>query len=872
MTPIQQLMLGVGASEKIYVDEVFSNYLWNGNGAARSIDNGINLSESGGMTWIKKRNDTDRNVITDTGRGKTKQLFTERNDPQQTDSNYITAFNTNGFSLGTDNRINKSGDKYTSQTFRKAEGFFDVVEYSGNSSNRTIAHSLASIPGMILIKELTDSSKWIVYHRSIGAANILSLNENSSSTSGATNFNSTVPTSTHFSLGGSSHVNGSSQTYVAYLFAGGESTSTGAASVQYNGNDYNYFNDHADFDVGTNFTAECWFKANSIPSGTNYNVIMGQWFNSNAWVFEYVGTTLRFYYGSSSNYKNLGTTSNRAGLGQWHHLAFSKQGTTTRIFLDGVQVVEDFDMGTQSSSSSFKIGGHASGSGTTDGCFDGWISNVRVVKDTAVYTSSFRVPTEPLTGITNTVILCNNDPTNDRATTVNTTGDYNYGGTGQSDPSPKTDSPFDDPAGFVFGGKENIIKCNSYVGNGTNSDVDVYLGWEPQWIMVKSTGSSDDWIVFDSMRGIGAGSNEAYLYANGNGAEYTAADRIELTSTGFKVLGATSWSAINTDGTEYSYIAIRRQDGYVTKPIEVGTHAFTLVAGNNGYPSFPTNVGSYAGFPVDFALMRQPATSQACYTGARLVGPHYLQTTSDAYENGSADSNWVFDRSNGWCNSYPSSYQSWIWRRHAGMDVVVYKGNGMAGRAIPHSMSQTPEMLWVKKRRSGTGGANWLVYHKGLNGGTNPEQYYILLNGSSADVDDATIWNDTAPTKTHFTLGTNSNVNQNGDDYIAILFASVPGISSVGYFDGSDSSHTIVTGFQPRWALFKNTSGFAQWVMADTLRGWTNGSQDYGLYLSHNNAHSTSNIGHPVSNGLYLDGDNSEISKAGQTHIYYTHA
>ena len=177
MTPIQQLMLGVGASEKIYVDEVFSNYLWNGNGAARSIDNGINLSEAGGMTWIKKRNDTDRNVITDTGRGKTKQLFTERNDPQQTDSNYITAFNTNGFSLGTDNRINKSGDKYTSQTFRKAEGFFDVVEYSGNSSNRTIAHSLASIPGMILIKELTDSSKWIVYHRSIGAANILSLNE-----------------------------------------------------------------------------------------------------------------------------------------------------------------------------------------------------------------------------------------------------------------------------------------------------------------------------------------------------------------------------------------------------------------------------------------------------------------------------------------------------------------------------------------------------------------------------------------------------------------------------------------------------------------------------------------------------------------------
>ena len=858
-------MLGVGASEKTYVDEVFSNYLWNGNGSARSIDNGINLSESGGMTWIKKRNGTDRNVITDTGRGKTKQLFTERNDPQQTDSNYITAFNTNGFSLGTDNRINKSGDTYTSQTFRKAEGFFDVVEYSGNSSNRTIAHSLSSIPGMILIKELTDSSKWIVYHRSIGAANILSLNENSSSTSGATNFNSTVPTSTHFSLGGSSHVNHSSQTYVAYLFAGGESTAATARSVDFDASgDYLSAGSSSDFTMGTgDFTVEGWVKMNNtnqmgffqisdqsggITTSDFQNTIAAGW----------AGAQYQMFGGNANSFD---ASSYPAAIGQWTHIAFVRSSGVSKLYVNGTAKISITDT-TNYDGTYIAIGGYYD----TNKLINGEISNFRVVKGTAVYTSAFRPPTEPLTNITNTKLLCcNNSSTTGSTVTPGTI-------TANGDPTASTDSPFDDPAGFKFGGKENIIKCNSYVGNGTNSDVDVYLGWEPQWVMVKSTGSSDDWIVFDSMRGIGTGSNEAYLYANGNGAEYTAADRIELTSTGFKVLSASSWSASNTDGTNYSYIAIRRQDGYVTKPIEVGTHAFTLVAGNNGYPSFPTNVGSYAGFPVDFALMRQPGTSQAAYTGARLVGPHYLTTNSDGYENGTADGNWKFDKSNGWCSGYSSSYQSWIWRRHAGMDVVCYDGNGVAGREIWHSMSQTPEMIWVKKRRSGTGGANWLVYHKGLNGGTNPEQYYIMLNGASANVDDATIWNDTAPTKTHFTLGTNSNVNQNGDKYIAILFASVPGISSVGYFDGSDSSHTIVTGFQPRWALFKVTTGFNQWVMADTLRGWTNGSQDYGLYLSHANAHSTSNIGHPVSNGLYLDGDNGEISKAGQKHIYYTHA
>ena len=857
-------MLGVGASEKTYVDEVFSNYLWNGTGSARSIDNGINLSESGGMTWIKKRNSTDRNVITDTGRGKTKQLFTERVDPQQTDSNYITAFNTNGFSLGTDNRINKSGDTYTSQTFRKAEGFFDVVEYSGNSSNRTIAHSLASIPGMILIKELTDSSKWIVYHRSIGAANILSLNENSSSTSGATNFNSTDPTSTHFSLGGSSHVNHSSQTYVAYLFAGGESNASEARSVDFDGTgDSLVTGNNANLAMGTgDYTIEGWFKLDSSSlTGQGCGLYMNS-STSAGLATDYQNNPYCYYYPTEGlNFRGIGSTNFHPGEGQWFHIAHVRNNGVVYCFLNGTLLKKSTSNDTNNhAGQNFAIGGYYS----TSYLMNGKVSNFRIVKGTALYTSSFRPSTTPLTSISGTSLLCCNDSSITGATTGTVTSN--------GDPTASTDSPFDDPAGFKFGGKENIIKCNSYVGDGTNSDVDVYLGWEPQWVMVKSTGSSDDWIVFDSMRGIGTGSNEAYLYANGNGAEYTAADRIELTSTGFKVLSAANWSAINTDGTNYSYMAIRRQDGYVTKPIEVGTHAFTLVAGNNGYPSFPTNVGSYAGFPVDFALMRQPGTSQAAYTGARLVGPHYLTTNSDGYENGTADGNWKFDKSNGWCSGYSSSYQSWIWRRHAGMDVVCYDGNGVAGREIWHSMSQTPEMIWVKKRRSGTGGANWLVYHKGLNGGTNPEQYYIMLNGASANVDDATIWNDTAPTKTHFTLGTNSNVNQNGDKYIAILFASVPGISSVGYFDGSDSSHTIVTGFQPRWALFKNTTGFAQWVMADTIRGWTNGSQDWGLYLSHANAHSTSNIGHPVSNGLYLDGDNGEISKANQKHIYYTHA
>ena len=861
-------MLGVGASEKTYLDDVFSNYLYTGDGAStRTITNGIDLSGEGGLTWIKHRESTQDHILVDTVRGAGKKMQTNKNNAEATDGTSLKSFTSTGFTVGSHNEVNESTKDFTSWSFRKSPGFLDIVEFSGNgSSSQVISHNLGSVPGMIILKAKNVADDWKVYHRGLnGGVNpekwLVKLTTDQASSEYTEWWNDTAPTATNFTVG--EWNNASGWDFVAYVFAGGESTATGAASVQYNGNDYNYFNDHADFDVGTNFTAECWFKANSIPSGTNYNVIMGQWFNSNAWVFEYVGTTLRFYYGSSSNYKNLGTTSNRAGLNQWHHLAFSKQGTTTRIFLDGVQVVEDFDMGTQSSSSSFKIGGHASGSGTTDGCFDGWISNVRVVKDTAVYTSSFRVPTEPLTGITNTVILCNNDPTNDRGTTVNTTGDYNYGGTTYSDPSPKTDSPFDDPAAFTFGdSKEGIVKCGSYKAS-SSADTTINLGWEPQFIMIKcSDQGTTNWSMYDSMRGIPTSANESYLYPNLDASEYSA-ERLSLTPTGFIVDSSGGVLTSDNDNT-YMYLAIRRPDGYVGKP-RTATELFAMAYGNSGgtNPSFISN------FPVDFALNRQPTTTEAWYTVARLMEGRYLYANGNDAEQSA--SNFVFDYSNGWRDgSAVTTYLNHMWRRSNSFDTIVYKGDGVAGREIRHSMNKIPEMMWIKRMDSS---ANWTVYHKGLNSGSSPENYYIVLNGSDNQVQHTTRWNNTAPTSTHFTVGTSSWVNQNGGEYLAILFSSETGISKCGYYDGSNSSQTITTGFQPRFVLFKEYYNTQQrsWLMLDTTRGWASGN-DKGILLSSSNAQFDFDYSEPTSTGFTLAGGLALTNDPNNKYIYYAHA
>ena len=173
-----------------------------------------------------------------------------------------------------------------------------------------------------------------------------------------------------------------------------------SGAVDFDGSgDYLEIADHADFDVGTNWTAECWFYADTIGSNEG---IFSQWdsVGTNGYHLSYIGTDLRFYY-ASLTYKSLGAPS----AGQWHHVAISKSGSTTRIFLNGSQVVDDFDMGTISSTSVFRVG-RTSTSGID---FDGKISNLRIVQGTSVYTYGFTPPLAALTNITNTKLLCCQD-------------------------------------------------------------------------------------------------------------------------------------------------------------------------------------------------------------------------------------------------------------------------------------------------------------------------------------------------------------------------------------------------------------------------------------------------------------------------------
>jgi hypothetical protein len=232
-----------GAAEKTYIEDVFSTYLYTGNGSTQTINNGIDLAGEGGMVWIKDRSGANSHVLVDTARGATKFLRSNSTNAEVTDSARVSAFTASGFTVGSDTETNASSATYASWTFRKAPKFFDVVTYTGNGADyRQISHNLGSTPGMVIVKSTSASGEWAVWHRNNGsqAINYFCLNRTDAGDTSASYNN--FATSTVIKIGsaeicpilGTSNTNG--VTYVAYLFAHDTTTDGLIQCGSYTGN------------------------------------------------------------------------------------------------------------------------------------------------------------------------------------------------------------------------------------------------------------------------------------------------------------------------------------------------------------------------------------------------------------------------------------------------------------------------------------------------------------------------------------------------------------------------------------------------------------------------------------------------------------
>jgi len=229
-----QAAAGAGG-ESVYVEDVFSTYLYEGTTAAgNTVNNGIDLDGEGGMVWLKSRGDAQSHGIFDTERGTGKLLSSDTTSAELPYTD-ITAFNSNGFTLGYyTGWFNSSSYDQCSWSFRKQAGFFDVVTYTGDgTSAREIAHNLGCKPAIIIVKNLDQTYEWAVWHKSFDVNEYdsahMHLNTTDASTYTGTPFPSQLNVgsrdpSANFYVHNNSMTNTNGVDYVAYLFADGADT------------------------------------------------------------------------------------------------------------------------------------------------------------------------------------------------------------------------------------------------------------------------------------------------------------------------------------------------------------------------------------------------------------------------------------------------------------------------------------------------------------------------------------------------------------------------------------------------------------------------------------------------------------------------
>ena len=206
-----------------YIEDVFSTWLYTGNGSTQTITNGIDLSTKGGMMWLARRDSAFDPRIWDTVRGRAHSVATDLTNAQTTESAGfgLTSFNTDGFSVGpaSSTAPNLNAASYVSWTFRKQPKFFDVVTFTANpaSNPTTVNHNLGSVPGCIIAKRADGTGDWFVSHRAAPTsyAGTMFLN----TTAAALPNDGTIESVTDTSFKIYTYGVAGAQQWVAYVFA-----------------------------------------------------------------------------------------------------------------------------------------------------------------------------------------------------------------------------------------------------------------------------------------------------------------------------------------------------------------------------------------------------------------------------------------------------------------------------------------------------------------------------------------------------------------------------------------------------------------------------------------------------------------------------
>jgi len=449
---------------------------------------------------------------------------------------------------------------------------------------------------------------------------------------------------------------------------------------------------------------------------------------------------------------------------------------------------------------------------------------------------------------------------------------------------------------YCFASKRGVSKVSSY--RGTGSALDVNVGFEPAFVMIKNATTNASWHIFDNKRTNSNIANEA-LFADSSSAEVDYTGYFKFTNTGFKHLTA-STSLNHASGHKYIYYAVAKDtnetelsDTVGFKPsIDPEDHFNTALYTGNGLTNSITGVG----FQPDLVWIKNRDDSLHHYLTDSVRGENkilFSSSSSQEYDGTSTndgvdsfDSN-GFTLQNGtnaanynqstkdyvaWCfnaggsevtNTYGTIDSTVRANNDLGFSIVKYSGGNSSSTTVGHGLDTPPELI-ITKNTSKT--SSWPVF---TDNGITISASTFTLEGSSEYL----ALNSTTSYISYVfdqQFGGTANGGSSSDNMLSYCFASKAGVSKVGSFVGTGTSgNKIYTGFEPAFVMWKNADNNAsnsRWFIFDNQRGAS-------AYLM---ADSSSIEGSDASVQFHRDGftvpNAGAINNNGQTHIYLAFA
>ena len=331
-----------------------------------------------------------------------------------------------------------------------------------------------------------------------------------------------------------------------------------------------------------------------------------------------------------------------------------------------------------------------------------------------------------------------------------------------------------------------------------------------------------------------------------------------------------------------AYTTINKSTDYFNTKLYTGTGSSNSISGVNFQPDWV------------WIKKRNAAVGHRIYDSVRGV-QNTLFSDSDAAEGTGQSTTLTAFNSDGFTvisesgvNASSDTYASWNWKANgagssntdgsitstvsanttSGFSIVSFTGNGTAGATVGHGLGVAPNFIIVKSR---TEVRSWVVGNS-KSGWTK----FLTLESTDADSTASTIWNDTAPTSSVFSIGTSAALNGSGQNIIAYCFNEVKGFSKFGSYTGNGASDTngafIYLGFKPSMLLVKRTNGAKDWKIFDNKRNGYNGSNEV-LEPNNSDAEDTTEFVDFLSNGFKwripnTDPKYADVNGDGDTFIY----